>query len=110
MKFGRFITFIPHSVMTGFVNALAIIIFMAQFPSFKGANWQMLLMIAGTLAIIYVLPRFTQAVPSPLVAIIVMTDHLHELASGSSDGWGYGQNHARSAIFSYSTISIYRWI
>ncbi|NOU69774.1 STAS domain-containing protein [Paenibacillus sp. LMG 31461] len=73
LKFGRFITFIPHSVMTGFVNALAIIIFMAQFPSFEGANWQMPLMIAGTLAIIYILPRFTQAVPSPLVAIIVMT-------------------------------------
>lgn len=73
LKFGRFITFIPHSVMTGFVNALAIIIFMAQFPSFEGANWQMLLMIAGTLVIIYMLPRFTQAVPSPLVAIIVMT-------------------------------------
>ncbi|WP_420794169.1 SulP family inorganic anion transporter [Paenibacillus qinlingensis] len=73
LKWGRFITFIPHSVMTGFVNALAIIIFMAQFPSFEGANWQMLLMIAGTLVIIYVLPRFTQAVPSPLVAIVVMT-------------------------------------
>lgn len=73
LKFGRFITFIPHSVMTGFVNALAIIIFMAQIPSFEGANWQMPLMIAGTLAIIYILPRFTQAVPSPLVAIIVMT-------------------------------------
>lgn len=73
LKFGRFITFIPHSVMTGFVNALAIIIFMAQFPSFKGAGWQMFLMIAGTLTIIYVLPRFTKAVPSPLVAIIVMT-------------------------------------
>ncbi|WP_397341950.1 SulP family inorganic anion transporter [Paenibacillus qinlingensis] len=73
LKFGRFITFIPHSVMTGFVNALAIIIFMAQFPSFEGANWQMPLMIAGTLVIIYILPRFTQVVPSPLVAIIVMT-------------------------------------
>lgn len=73
LKWGRFITFIPHSVMTGFVNALAIIIFMAQFPSFEGANWQMPLMIAGTLAIIYILPRFTQVVPSPLVAIIVMT-------------------------------------
>lgn len=73
LKFGRFITFIPHSVMTGFVNALAIIIFMAQFPSFEGANWLMPVMIAGTLAIIYLLPRFTTAVPSPLVAIIIMT-------------------------------------
>ncbi|MBB6733205.1 SulP family inorganic anion transporter [Cohnella zeiphila] len=73
LKFGRFITFIPHSVITGFVNALAIIIFMAQLTNFKGANWQMYAMVAGTLAIIYLFPRLTKAVPSALVAIIVMT-------------------------------------
>lgn len=72
-KFGKFITFIPHSVVIGFVNALAIIIFMAQFPSFAGANWQMYGMVAGTLLIVYGLPRITKAVPSALVAIIVMT-------------------------------------
>ncbi|OXM88413.1 SulP family inorganic anion transporter [Paenibacillus rigui] len=73
LKFGKFITFIPHSVVTGFVNALAIIIFMAQLPNFKGANWQMYAMVAATLAIIYLLPLLTKAVPSALVAIIVMT-------------------------------------
>lgn len=73
MKFGKFITFIPHSVVTGFVNALAIIIFMAQFPNFEGATWLMYAMVAGTLAIIYLLPLVTRAVPSALVAIIVMT-------------------------------------
>ncbi|WP_091070537.1 SulP family inorganic anion transporter [Paenibacillus sp. NFR01] len=73
LKFGRFITFIPHSVVTGFVNALAIIIFMAQLTNFEGANWQMYAMVAGTLAIIYLLPRLTKAVPSALVAIIAMT-------------------------------------
>ncbi|MGG1519507.1 SulP family inorganic anion transporter [Paenibacillus oryzisoli] len=73
LKFGRFITFIPHSVVTGFVNALAIIIFMAQLPNFVGANWVMYLMVAGTLAIVYLLPLVTKAVPSALVAIIVMT-------------------------------------
>ncbi|WP_274653092.1 SulP family inorganic anion transporter [Paenibacillus humicola] len=73
LKFGRFITFIPHSVITGFVNALAIIIFMAQLPNFHGANWQMYLMVAGTLAIIYLFPILTKAVPSALVAIIIMT-------------------------------------
>lgn len=73
LKFGKFITFIPHSVVTGFVNALAIIIFMAQLTNFNGANWQMYLMVAGTLAIIYLLPLVTKAVPSALVAIIVMT-------------------------------------
>ncbi|MCD1260633.1 SulP family inorganic anion transporter [Paenibacillus athensensis] len=73
LKFGKFITFIPHSVITGFVNALAILIFMAQLPNFHGANWQMYAMVAGTLAIIYLFPLLTKAVPSALVAIIVMT-------------------------------------
>ncbi|MGG1553409.1 SulP family inorganic anion transporter [Paenibacillus ferrarius] len=73
LKFGKFITFIPHSVMTGFVNALAIIIFMAQLPVFQAVNWQMYAMVIGTLAIIYLLPFVTKAVPSALVAIIIMT-------------------------------------
>ncbi|MFD2332362.1 SulP family inorganic anion transporter [Cohnella sp. GCM10020058] len=73
LRFGRFITFIPHSVVTGFVNALAIIIFMAQLPNFEGANWQMYAMVAVTLAIIYLFPLLTRAVPSALVAIIAMT-------------------------------------
>lgn len=73
MKVGRFITFVPHSVMLGFVNALAILIFMAQLPHFVGESWQMYAMVAGSLAIIYILPRFTKAVPSPLIAIIAMT-------------------------------------
>ncbi|USB34003.1 SulP family inorganic anion transporter [Paenibacillus sp. YPG26] len=72
-RFGRFITFVPHSVMVGFVNALAIIIFMAQLQSFEGANWEVYAILAGTLLIIYLLPLLTRAVPSALVAIIVMT-------------------------------------
>ena len=59
--------------MTGFVNALAILIFMAQLPEFKGAGLTVYAMVAAGLAIIYLLPRFTKAVPSPLVAIIVLT-------------------------------------
>lgn len=70
---GKFITFIPKPVMTGFVNALAIIIFMAQLPQFVGAGPAMYVIVAGTLAIIYILPRFTKAVPAPLVAIVVMS-------------------------------------
>lgn len=73
LKFGKFITFVPHSVITGFVNALAIIIFMAQLPNFEGAGWEMYAMVAATLAIIYLFPRLTKAVPSALVAIILMT-------------------------------------
>ncbi len=73
LKVGRFITFIPQPVIIGFVNALAILIFTSQLTHFKGASWIMYTMVAGTLAIIYLLPRITKAVPSPLVAIILMT-------------------------------------
>ncbi|MCS1352627.1 SulP family inorganic anion transporter [Mechercharimyces sp. CAU 1602] len=73
LKVGRFITFVPHSVIIGFVNALAILIFMAQLPHFVGASWVMYAMVAVTLLIIYLLPLITKAVPSPLIAIIVMT-------------------------------------
>lgn len=73
LKFGRFISFVPQAVILGFVNALAIMIFMAQLVHFEGATWLMYAMVAGTLVIIYFFPRMTKAVPAPLVAIIVMT-------------------------------------
>lgn len=73
LKLGRLMKFVPRSVMTGFVNSLAILIFAAQLPHFVGESWQMYAMVAGALAIIYILPRFTKAVPSPLVAILVIT-------------------------------------
>jgi sulfate permease, SulP family len=72
-KVGKFMKFVPRSVMVGFVNALAILIFMSQLVHFVGETWVMYAMVAGALAIIYILPRFTTAVPSPLVAIIVIT-------------------------------------
>jgi SulP family sulfate permease len=65
--------FVSRSVITGFVNALAILIFMAQLPQLINVTWQAYAMVAGGLAMIYVLPRFTKAVPSPLVAIVVLT-------------------------------------
>lgn len=73
LKLGKLMKFVPRSVMTGFVNALAILIFTAQLPHFIGESWQMYAMVAGALAIIYILPRFTKVVPSPLVAIVVIT-------------------------------------
>jgi len=73
LKLGRFITFVPQSVITGFVNALAILIFLAQLPHFNGASWPVYAMVAGTLVMVYALPRLTKAVPAPLVAIVVMT-------------------------------------
>lgn len=73
LKLGRFFSFIPHSVISGFVNALAILIFAAQLKLFAGEPWQMYVMVAATLAIVVYLPKLTKAVPSPLVAIVVMT-------------------------------------
>ncbi|MED1864629.1 SulP family inorganic anion transporter [Fictibacillus nanhaiensis] len=73
LKLGKYMKFIPRSVMVGFVNALAILIFSAQLPHFVGESWLMYAMVAGALAIIYLFPRITKAVPSPLVAIIVIT-------------------------------------
>lgn len=73
LKLGRFITFVPHSVVIGFVNALAILIFMTQLVQFEGATWVMYVLVAATLVIIYGLPRITKAVPSALIAIIIMT-------------------------------------
>lgn len=65
--------YVSRSVVTGFVNALAILIFMAQLPQLIGVTWVTYAMVAAALAIIYLLPRLTTAVPSPLIAIIVMT-------------------------------------
>ena len=73
LRLGRYIKFVSRSVMTGFVNSLAILIFLAQMPELIGANWQTYALVAAALAIIYLFPRLTKAVPSPLVAIIVIS-------------------------------------
>jgi len=65
--------FVSRSVITGFVNALAILIFMAQLPQLTNVGWETYAMVAGGLAIIYLFPRLTKAVPSPLVAILVLS-------------------------------------
>jgi sulfate permease, SulP family len=72
-KLGSLMTFVSRSVVIGFVNALAILIFLAQLPEFNGQGLLMYGMVAAGLAIIYLLPRFTKAVPSPLVCIIGLT-------------------------------------
>lgn len=82
MKWGRFIRMVPSPVMLGFVNGLALVILMAQFTQFKDASghwlngdalYAMIAIIAATMAIIYLLPRLTKAVPSALAAIILVT-------------------------------------
>lgn len=69
----RLMRFVPTSVMTGFVNALAILIFLAQVPHITGAGIDGYLVVAAALVIILQLPRLTTVVPSPLVAIVVLT-------------------------------------
>lgn len=72
-KLGELIQFVSRSVMMGFVNALAILIFMAQLPELQGASLTVYLMVALGLGIIYLFPLLTRAVPSPLVCIVVLT-------------------------------------
>ncbi|TDC39392.1 SulP family inorganic anion transporter [Micromonospora sp. 15K316] len=69
----KLMRFIPRSVMVGFVNALAILIFTAQLPQLVGVPWLVYPLVALALAIIVLLPRLTRAVPAPLVAIVVLT-------------------------------------
>ncbi|WJL94479.1 SulP family inorganic anion transporter [Microbacterium sp. ET2] len=71
----KLMRFIPRSVMVGFVNALAILIFTAQFPQLFGVDipWLVWPLVAAGLVIMYLLPRLTKVVPSPLVAIVVLT-------------------------------------
>ncbi len=73
LKLARLMRFVSQSVMTGFVNALAILIFLAQLPQLIGVTNETYLLIAGGLAIIYLFPLVTRAVPAPLVAIVVVT-------------------------------------
>ena len=92
MQWGKFIRLVPHPVMLGFVNGLAIVIFLAQLTQFKvpgsventghgmgGGEWlsggplyMMLALVAATMAIIWIMPRLTKAVPAPLAGIGVI--------------------------------------
>jgi SulP family sulfate permease len=73
IRLGYLMRFVSKSVVTGFVNALAILIFLAQLPELTGVDWRTYALVAGGLAIIYLLPRLTRAIPSPLIAIVVLT-------------------------------------
>ncbi len=85
-KLGKFIRMVPHPVMLGFVNGLAIVIFLAQFGHFKtvaedgtatwlsgNALYMMLVLIVITMTVIYLLPKLTKAIPSTLAAIAVVS-------------------------------------
>ncbi len=86
LRLGKFIRMVPHPVMLGFVNGLAIVIFLAQLNTFQVKDaagemqwlqgmplWLMFGLVALTMAIIHFLPKLTKAIPSSLVAIFVVT-------------------------------------
>lgn len=75
LRLGFVMRYVSKSVMTGFVNALAILIFMAQLPELDPGvvTWLTYVLVAGGLAIIYLFPLITKAIPSPLVTIVVLT-------------------------------------
>ncbi|QHQ36181.1 SulP family inorganic anion transporter [Algicella marina] len=73
LRLGYLMRFVSRSVIIGFVNALAILIFMAQLPELIGVPWLTYLLVAAGLAIIYLFPYITTAIPSPLICIIVIT-------------------------------------
>ena len=73
VKLGSLMRFVSRSVITGFVNALAILIFMAQLPELINVGWPVYAMTAAGLGIIYLFPYLTRSIPSPLVTIVVLT-------------------------------------
>ncbi len=87
-KLGKFIRLVPQPALYGFVNGLAIVIAMAQFKFFDGQGASMYIIVAITMLIMYFLPKYTKAIPSGLVAIVVLTlivyvTHLDTLTVGS---------------------------
>ena len=73
LRVPRLMRFVPHSVMTGFVNALAILIFLAQVPYLIEGGALGAALVAIGLALLFVMPRITKAVPGPLIAIVFLT-------------------------------------
>jgi SulP family sulfate permease len=126
LRLGKFIRMVPHPVMLGFVNGLAIVIFLAQMGRFKikdasGAeHWmageQLLVMcglIAASMLIIYLLPRFTRAVPSSLVAIIAVAlfaigfgIHTRTVGDMASIRGGFPRFHLPQVPLNWTTVKI----
>ncbi len=124
-KLGKFIRLVPHPVIFGFVNGLAIVIFMAQLDQLKvtnasGTHWLtgmplliMLAFIALTMAIIYFLPKLTKAVPSSLMAILVVSAiiiafniHTKSVGDIASIAGGLPQFHIPQIAINLETLKI----
>jgi sulfate permease, SulP family len=69
----KLMRFVPRSVMVGFVNALAILIFLAQIPELQNVPWAVYPLVTGGLALMVLFPRITKAVPAPLVSIVILS-------------------------------------
>ncbi|GGW98211.1 SulP family inorganic anion transporter [Streptomyces chryseus] len=69
----RLMRFVPRSVMVGFVNSLAILVFMAQVPELTGVPWAVYPLVVTGLVLMVLFPRITRAVPAPLVSIVILT-------------------------------------
>jgi len=126
LKLGKFIRLVPHAVMFGFVNGLAIVIFMAQLSQFKTVSaagvtswlsgiplWTMLGFVVLTMLIIHFLPKLTKAIPAPLTAILVVstiiiifnipTKTVGDIASISG---GLPEFHLPKIPFNFETLKI----
>lgn len=99
-RLGQFIRMVPHSVMLGFVNGLAIVIFLAQFGSFNTVDddgvltamsgpalWIMLALVGLTMLIIWLLPKVTRAIPASLAAILVVTGLSLAVNEAAPESW-----------------------
>jgi len=126
LKLGKFIRMVPHPVMLGFVNGLAIVIFLAQIPQFKvtiadgSLNWMpleqlglMLALVLGTMFIMHFLPKITRALPAGLIAIIaisliVILGGLDTKTVGdiAKIGGGFPPFHIPQVPFNFDTIKI----
>ena len=73
LKLGRYVRFVSRSVMTGFVNSLAILVLMSQLPQLVGVDWRTYALVVAGIGIVYGFRRLTTAVPAPLVAIVLVS-------------------------------------
>ncbi len=126
LRLGKFIRMVPHPVMLGFVNGLAVVIFLAQLGHFKvkdaaGAeHWMagtqlyvMLGLIVATMLIIYLLPKLTKAIPSSLVAILVVAVvaiftgiHTKTVGDMASIRGGFPKFHLAAVPYNFATLKI----
>lgn len=73
LKIARLMRFIPNAVMIGFVNSLAILVFMAQLPHFINVTPISYVFAAATIALIYIIPKFIKGIPAPLITVLLLT-------------------------------------